>query len=169
MPIKNVIQPTIIAVSDTVRLRKFALTLSNFQMALPWYQDIETVYAVDGIKEPYDMEKLQRMYHYLNERGELYFIELRTHGTFQPIGDVTFWEFDMPIVIGPIACRRKGIGKSVIEALIDRGKALNYGTLYVGEIYKDNLASQSAFEGAGFVRYKETEKGYQYCLNLEDS
>jgi hypothetical protein len=58
---------------------------------------------------------------------------------------------------------------TLVETLIDRGKALNYGTLYVGEIYKDNLASQSAFEGAGFVRYKETEKGYQYCLNLEDS
>ncbi len=40
------------------------------------------------------------MYEYLNSKGELYFIEIRENEDFVPIGDVTLWEDDMPIVIG---------------------------------------------------------------------
>ena len=42
--------------------------------AFIWYQDTNLVYLVDGIREPYTKEKLIRMYHYLRDHGELYFI-----------------------------------------------------------------------------------------------
>lgn len=169
MPIPNVTQPNVIKINDDLRLKQFDLTYKNYQIAFPWYEDVETVYAVDGIRESYDMEKLQRMYSYLYERGELYFIERKISDTFQPIGDVTFWQFNMPIVIGDITNRGRGIGKSVIETLVQRGKHLGYETLYVEEIYKFNLASQKTFESIGFVRSEETENGYRYCLDIKDN
>lgn len=169
MPILNVTQPKLIEISDDLRLTQLDLTYRNYQIALPWYEDVDTVYAVDGIRESYDLDKLQRMYKYLYERGELYFIELKTDDTFQPIGDVTFWQFDMPIVIGDIQSRGRGIGKRVIETLVERGKHLGYEILYVEEIYKFNLASQKAFESVGFLRCEETEKGYKYSLSLKDN
>lgn len=39
------------------------------------------------------------MYSYLDAHGELYFIEWKENGVWVPIGDVTFWQEDLPIVI----------------------------------------------------------------------
>ncbi len=97
MPILDIKQPEYVIVSDDIRLRKFD---NNFAFALEWYQDEETLMLVDGENEPYDMEKLCRMYSYLNEHGELYFIEVQDGDKYVPIGDVTFSCKDMPIVIG---------------------------------------------------------------------
>lgn len=87
---------------------------------------METIILVDGVNEPYDMEKLYRMYSYLNEQGELYFIEVLEGDKYIPIGDVTFSCNDMPIVIGVKSYRGKGIGRKVIMALVERGKQLGY-------------------------------------------
>jgi len=163
MPILNVEQPEYIIVSDDIRLRKFD---NSFGFALEWYQDIETVMLVDYENEPYDMDKLCRMYSYLNEHGELYFIEVLTGDKYVPIGDVTFSHKDMPIVIGVKSYRGKGIGKKVVMALIERGKQLGYTTLEVNEIYKFNIGSQRLFESLGFRKYEETENGYRYKLKL---
>ena len=81
------------------------------------------------------MPRLKGMYEYLNNAGELYFIEVLENGTYKPIGDVTFWQEDMPIVIGDPAYRGKGIARKGISALIERGKSLGYDHLVVGEIY----------------------------------
>lgn len=163
MPILDVKQPEYIIVNDDIRLRKFD---NNFAFALEWYQDEETVMLVDGKNEPYDMEKLHRMYSYLNEHGELYFIEVQEGDKYVPIGDVTFSGEDMPIVIGVKSYRGQGIGSKVIVTLVQRGKQLGYTCLAVNEIYKYNIGSQKMFEGVGFKKYEETEEGYRYKLNL---
>lgn len=163
MPITGIKQPEYIIVSDDIHLRKFDY---NFDFALEWYQDEETVMLVDGINEPYDVEKLRRMYSYLNELGELYFIEVLEGDKYIPIGDVTFCCKDMPIVIGVKTYRGKEIGKKVVTALIERGKQLGYSSLEVKEIYEYNIVSQKLFEGVGFKKYEKTEKGYRYKLNL---
>ena len=72
----------------------------------------------------------------------------------------------MPIVIGDPNYRRKGIGKKVISALLERGRAKGYDKLYVGEIYDFNIGSQKCFESVGFRSYEKTEKGSRYVLNL---
>lgn len=120
MPIEKIEQPQIIEIDDTLRLRKYD---GKFDFAFEWYQDTETVYLVDGVKEPYSFGKLRGMYEYLNEHGELYFIEAGENGNYKPIGDVTFWQNDMPIVIGDKNYRGKHIGRKVILALIERGKS----------------------------------------------
>ena len=157
--IQGIEQPEIIQIDNTLRLRKYA-GLHDF--ALEWYQDEETVYLVDGKRDPYTMPRLKGMYEYLNNAGELYFIEVQENGTYKPIGDVTFWQEDMPIVIGDPNYRGKGIGLEVILALIERGRELGYGQLAVEEIYDWNTASRRCFEKAGFQAVHNTEKGANY-------
>ena len=151
-------------IEETLRLRRFD---GNYDFAFEWYQDPETVLLVDGKAEPYSYETLTNMYNYLNGKGELYFIEVNENGKWKPIGDVTFWQEDMPIVIGERAYRGKGIGKKVVSALVERGRTMGYDKLYVGEIYDFNIGSQECFESVGFRSYEKTEKGSRYVLELK--
>ena len=68
MPIAGIAQPEIVAVDETIRLRKYD---GEHAFALAWYQDPEMVGMVDGVRTPYTMEKLERMYRYLDQKGEL--------------------------------------------------------------------------------------------------
>ncbi len=163
MAIQGIEQPGMIQIDESLRLRKYD---GVYDFALAWYQDEETVYLVDGKREPYTIERLGGMYRYLNNAGELYFIEVLENGTYKPIGDVTFWQEDMPIVIGDPAYRGKGIGRKVISALIERGKSLGFDHLAVGEIYDWNAGSRRCFESVGFVAYEKSEKGSSYKLTL---
>ncbi len=162
MPIQNIEQPAVIQIDDSLRLRKYD---GVYDFALEWYQDPDTVYLVDGKREVYTIERLAAMYEYLNNAGELYFIEVLEAGTYRPIGDVTFWQNDMPIVIGVPDYRGRKIGSKVISALIQRGKELGYKYLGVDEIYRWNEASKRCFEGLGFSAYENTEKGARYRLS----
>ena len=163
MAIQGIEQPEMIQIDDALRLRKYD---GVHDFALGWYQDEETVWLVDGKRNPYTPERLNGMYRYLNEAGELYFIEVCENGAYKPVGDVTFWQEDMPIVIGDPAYRGKGIGRKVISALIERGKELGYDHLTVEEIYDWNIGSRRCFESAGFVACEKSEKGSSYRLTL---
>lgn len=159
------IQPGYINIDEELRLRKYD---GKHDFALKWYQDSELVRLVDGENaKPYDYKKLNDMYTYLKKKGELYFIEIKKENDYVPIGDVTFWNEDMPIVIGDKNYRGKGIGLKVIITLIKRGKDLGYENLYVNEIYFYNIASQKTFEKAGFKKHKEKETGYSYKIKLQ--
>lgn len=72
MPISGIEQPEVIDARNGIRLRRFD---GVYDFAFEWYQDEDTVYMVDGVRRAYDADLLNRMYSYLNDRGELYFIE----------------------------------------------------------------------------------------------
>jgi len=163
MAIPGILQPDILQIDEKLRLRKFD---GCYDFAYEWYQDEETVYLVDGVKKPYDRETLTRMYEYLNQCGELYFIETMQNSMYLPIGDVTFWKEDMPIVIGNKAYRRQGIAKKVIRKLIERGRLLGYDCLYINEIYAFNEASRRCFESMGFVVCGQTDKGNRFVIKF---
>ena len=163
MAIEGMKQPEILRISDVLRLRKFD---GIYDFAFDWYQDEETVYLVDGVRKKYSQETLKCMYEYLDKQGELYFIEILENDVFKPIGDVTFWQNDMPIVIGDKSYHGKGIAKQVIGALIERGQSLGYTELCVSEIYEFNIASRKCFESMGFVAYEKTEKGNRFVLKV---
>lgn len=164
MPIPGIAQPDVIPIGEDLRLRRYD---GSHGFALKWYQDPETVWLVDGVRTPYSEGKLNGMYRWLDEHGELYFIEVREEGRFLPIGDVTFWQKDMPIVIGDGKYRGRGIGSRVIEVLVARGRALGYGELWVNEIYSYNTGSRRCFEKAGFRVSEQTESGVRMHLGPE--
>lgn len=161
MAVQGTEQPEIIQIDETLRLRKFD---GVFDFALAWYLDEETVYLVDGVKNTYTMERLSRMYNYLDHAGELYFIEILENDIYKPIGDVAFWQEDMPIVIGDPAYRGKKIGRKVISTLVQRGRKLGFEHLCVSEIYDWNEGSRRCFESVGFRAYQRTKKGAKYML-----
>ncbi len=163
MAIQGMEQPAVIQIDESLRLRKFD---GVFDFALKWYQDEEMVYLVDGERFAYDLERLTRMYRYLDGIGELYFIELLENGAYRPIGDVTFWQDDMPIVIGDPSCRGQKIGRKVISALVQRGRELGFDHVSVREIYDWNEPSRRCFESVGFRAYEKTEKGSRYRMYL---
>lgn len=166
MPITGIEQPEIVQISDTLRLRRFDRAGED---AFQWYQDPETVWLVDGVREPYTREKLDRMYRWLDAHGELYFIEVAENGAYRPIGDVTLMEDNLPIVIGERDCRGKHLGQQVIAALVQRGRDLGWPRLCVEEIYDFNPASRACFEGAGFRVCGKTERGCRFVLELDDT
>ena len=163
MPMNGIVQPEYINVDEEIRLHRYE---GDFDFALEWYQDEETVYLVDGKRGSYSMEKLERMYSYLDQQGELYFIELLKEDGFVPVGDVTFWGEDMPIVIGEKDCRGKGVGRRVVSALVKRARELGFEELCVDEIYDFNEASQKCFKAVGFREDAKKERGRSYILFL---
>ena len=163
MAIQGIEQPAVIQIDESLRLRKFD---GVYDFALAWYQDLDTVWLVDGDRVPYTPELLTKMYTWLNDAGELYFIEALEDGTYKPIGDVTFWQDDMPIVIGDPNYRGRGLGRQIISALVNRGRELGYSRLGVDEIYDWNEGSRRCFESVGFSAYEKTEKGSKFMLTL---
>ncbi|WP_197034506.1 GNAT family N-acetyltransferase [Streptobacillus canis] len=140
---------------------------SDYSLALKWYQDLETVWLVDGDEEIYDEALLEKMYKYLDSVGELYFIEYKIEGEFKHIGDVIFSKTEFPIVIGEKGYRGKGIGKKVINTLINRAKEFVYPEIGVEEIYDFNSNSKKLFTSLGFKEYTKRNKGMGYILKLK--
>ena len=137
--------------------------------ALSWYQDPETLWMVDGKREPYTPERLARMYDWLAERGELWYIEVRDEsasGGWRAVGDVTLCPGDLPIVIGEKDLRAHHVGRRVIEALCERARSLGWREVRVDEIYDWNVASQRCFSAAGFEPYGRTELGARWQREL---
>jgi hypothetical protein len=72
MPISNIVRPEILPAGSSLRLRKYDC---RFAFAPHWYRDVETLLLVNGKADPYDLSRLERMYSYWDEHGELFFIE----------------------------------------------------------------------------------------------
>ena len=98
--------------------------------------------------------------------GELYWIEVLEDGAWLPIGDVSFWPEDIPIVIGDKRWRGRGVGKAVVERLIARARELGWEQVKVGEIFDFNQGSQALFQSLGFQVSGVTDKGHSYALKL---
>ena len=164
MPIENIPQPELLPISDTLRLRKYD---GNHDFALSWYLDEETVWLVDGDRDLYTPELLNKMYTYQDTHGELYFIEVREGGGWRPVGDVCLSLDDFAIVIGEKDLRGKGVGRAVVSALADRARFLGWKQVRVGDIYDFNAGSQRLFTSLGFRKEAKTKKGHSYILALE--
>lgn len=164
MPISGIKQPNIISIEDNIRLRKYD---GIYDFAISWYQDEETVKLVDGVTaEIYNEDRLNAMYTYLDETGELYLIDVKIDGKFIPIGDVTLCKDDMPIVIGNAQYRGMRIGEKVIRTLVNRAIELGFTSVHVHEIYYYNQASIALFSKLGFKKTKDTGKGFSFELDL---
>lgn len=163
MPIENTVQPELLPVSDALRLRKYD---GVHHFTLSWYQDPETVWLVDGDRDVYTPEKLDKMYAHQDTHGELYFIEALEKNDWRPIGDVCLSPDDFSIVIGEETYRAKGVGRAVVSALIERARTLGWRRVRVGGVYDFNAGSRRLFTSLGFREETQTEKGHSYILSL---
>ena len=146
--------------------------------AFAWYQNVDLVYLVDGVKLPYSQETLEAMYSYLDQHGELFWIEVKEKGEWfpigdvtlsqdnLPIGDVTLSQDNLPIVIGNPAYQHRGLGKKILSTLIELARVKGRKELRVKEIYTYNHASRRCFKSLGFVEDGATEKGTSFILKL---
>jgi len=163
---KGIVQPNILNIDETLRLRIYD---GNFMIALPWYQDEVVYYNSEGITDKLKIpneEYVEDMFDYLKEKGEVYFIEIKKDGVFTPIGDVTLKEENPPIVIGVPEYRGKGIGKKVMSAIINRAREIGIKRFYNAIIYDYNIASQKMCESLGFkcVEVKGNERVYELII-----
>ncbi|WP_425447209.1 GNAT family N-acetyltransferase [Dethiothermospora halolimnae] len=163
--IDNIIQPNILKIEEGLRLRKS--NENEWNCALPWYKNSEVLYYSEGITDKtYDMETIKRMYSYLSNIGELYFIEALKSNEWIPIGDVTLSQRTMPIVLGDSNYWGRGIGKKVIKKLLERAKNIGLSTIKLKGIYKYNERSKNLFKSVGFYKVSEDNREEYYEIKL---
>ena len=163
MAITGIEQADILEIDKQVRLRRYD---GQHDFAFEWHQDLELVWLIDGNKEPYTLDRLNRMYGYLATNGECYFIEILENGQFLPIGDVTLLRDDFAIAIGDKRYWNKGIGTKVLQRMVECARELGFVEILVEEIYDWNLGSRKLFEKCGFEAVEKTKKSWSYKMIL---
>ena len=166
MPIRNIEQPIVIKVDENIRLLKYN---GNYEIALSGYQDPYVYQNSEGIfddtKKP-DLEYIKGMFKWLNNNGELYYIQVKDGQDYISIGDVTIKDVNPPITIWYGKYRGIGIGIKVMKIVIKRLKELGYEKITGTTVYKWNESSQRMHEKLGFVKVDENDDEYIYELNL---
>ena len=165
MPIEDAIQPEIINIEETLRMRK--PILDEWDIAVPWYHNPEVMYFSEGVtNKVYEIENIKCMYTILSNQGELYYIEVLEDSTWKPIGDVGLSEKNLPIVIGDEKYWGQGIGGKVTNVLINRAKDLGLKKISI-QIFKYNNRSRNMFTSAGFTKVSEDEDSDYFELHLK--
>lgn len=162
MALENHIQPDLIEITDTLRLRKYD---GNYEVFLSGYRNPVVYQNSEGIFDETripDLAYVKGMCTYLAKAGELYYIEVKEEKAFLPIGDVTVKPENPPIAIWRDDYRQKGIGYQVMEAVISRLKKLGYEKITGSTVYQWNTASQKLHEKLGFYKVEENEKEIVY-------
>lgn len=119
----------------------------NEKTTLAWYQDLDVCKQVDNRDTVYDTETLKRMYRYLNQHGDLFYVKYKN----RLCGDVCLQSSgDICIVIAK-PFQNKHIGRRVIGEIIHLAKERNMQKLHA-EIYSFNKQSQRMFQSVGFVK-----------------
>lgn len=129
----------------------------NYKRTLMWYQDLDLCKQVDNRDSVYDIDLLKRMYKYLNQHGDLYYIKYKNRlcgdVCLQPDGEINI------VVAKPF--QNKHVGRRVIGAIIQLAKEKNIQELHA-EIYSFNIQSQRMFISLGFEKVADE----QYVLSI---
>lgn len=139
-------------------LRLRPADMGDVTTALPWYSDPEVLKFSEGSNKKYDVKKVERMYNYLINTGEMYIIELNDGLRWMPIGDACLMANSLPIVIGDAIHRSQGLGHRVLFLLIDRAKHLGWKELNVKGIYSYNERSLRLYSSLGFQENGRRER-----------
>ncbi len=162
MPFSNISQPEIIEIEQGLRLKKFD---GNIDKMVEGYHDPVVYQNSEGIfdqdKIP-DINYIKGMCEYLENVGELYFIQILENCEYSSVGDVTVKAENPPIAIWQEKYRGVGIGSKVMKTVIKRLSTLGYEKITGTSIFKWNTASQKLHENLGFYRVGETERDYIY-------
>ncbi|MCR5032432.1 MAG: GNAT family N-acetyltransferase [Lachnospiraceae bacterium] len=124
-------------------------------VTLPWYQDKTLVKQVDNKEELYTCEKLERMYTYLRDRGDLWYITWKG----RIVGDISLQDNgEIAIVVAP-AYQNRHIGRRCIAELLRVAKEKGMEQVYAN-VYAFNEQSRKMFLAEGFEQVGEEELRY---------
>ena len=143
------------------RIIDHAITLipyySNPDVTLAWYQDPDVCKQVDNVDYVYSEDLLIRMYIYLSEHGDCYYIQYQG----KLVGDITLREnAEISIVI----CKEyqnRHIGRRCVMDMLALAREKGLKEVRAN-IYAFNTQSRNMFESVGFQ--KVSEEGYSFFL-----
>ena len=121
--------------------------------ALPWYQRRDVLYFAEGPQtQPFDRQRLENMYRYLNHHGRLYIVQCYRDGRWEAVGDVTLAKDMLPIVLGEERYRNQGLGFRTLSLLVRYAKnELRWPKLVAHKIFTYNIPSVRLFKKSGFM------------------
>lgn len=122
----------------------------NDRTALAWYQDLELCKQVDNRDTVYDLALLKRMYRYLNDHGDLFYIKYKNRLS----GDVCLQSSGEVNIVIAKPFQNQHIGRRVVAEIIRLAREKELRELHA-EIYAFNTQSQKMFQSLGFVRVDE--------------
>ena len=129
------------------------------ETTLAWYQDKTLCKQVDDIDTVYTLEKLKRMYNYLNTHGDLFYIAYEG----QLCGDVCLQDSGELAIVICKEFQNRHIGRAVIRRMLTLAAEKGFKQCFA-HIYSFNIQSQQMFKSLGFV--KENEELYVYPIKI---
>jgi len=129
----------------------------NYQTALKWYQDPQLCKQVDNRDTVYDLPLLKRMYKYLDQRGDLFYIKYRG----RLCGDVCLQHSGEVNIVIARPYQNRHIGRRVLGEVIRLAREKQLNQLHA-EIYSFNAQSRKMFTAMGFQKTGEES----FILNL---
>ena len=124
----------------------------NDEVSLSWYLDTDLVKMVDNRDTPYDIPLLHRMYDYLSENGDCFYIEY--DGVL--VGDVTLLSNGEIAIVISKEHQRKNIGRRCVREMLSLAKERGM-TEVKAVIYTFNIPSQRMFVSLGFRKTGDEE------------
>ena len=134
----------IIEIEDGLRLVPY---YPNEDECIKWYQDKQLCLQVDGTYETYSLERLRKMYSFLNENGELFYIEYEG----KPVGDICLRNNEEVCIAISSEFQNRHIGRKCVRALIPLARTKKYRKMLANSF---NKQSYRMFKEAGFMEYK---------------
>ena len=129
----------------------------NDEVSLLWYQDPDVCLQADGRAELYTLERLHRMYDFLCEHGECYYIEY--NGVL--VGDASLRENGEIAIVVCREYQNRHIGRRCVRELLKLAAETGLAKA-TANIYSFNRQSQNMFLSVGFE--KTDSEWYEYPL-----
>ena len=128
-------------------------------ITLEWYQDPDVCKQVDNIDKVYTPELLGRMYTYLSEHGDCYYIQYQG----KLVGDVTLRENAEISIVVCKEYQNLHIGRRCVIDMLKQARERGLKEVKAN-IYSFNTQSRKMFESVGFQQV--SEEWYSYYLRV---
>ncbi|MDU7501657.1 MAG: GNAT family N-acetyltransferase [Finegoldia magna] len=143
-----------ITVNENIKLVPY---FENYDTTLKWYEDAYVCKQVDNIDFLYDIDRLQKMYNYLNTHGKLYYIEYKN----ELVGDISLTDDNEITIVVCKEFQNKHIGRNCVKKILELAKE-NGLKFVTANIYAFNHQSRKMFEAVGFKQIDEEIFEYKF-------
>lgn len=143
-----------ITVNENINLVPYS---ENYDTTLKWYKDKDVCKQVDNIDFVYDIERLQKMYNYLNTHGNLYYIEYNN----ELVGDISLTDDNEITIVVCKEFQNKHIGRNCVKKILELARENGLKSV-TASIYDFNHQSRKMFEAVGFKQIDEELFEYKF-------